>query len=192
VDLVGLPDVLKKDKKIVAPAPAEPEKVAKQLKEAENTAKKIKKAEAARPDEVGLKRKATQEKQREKRIQNALDRIKALAKLQVIKGNQVSHGHSVSADAKESSDPNYLDDLRQHLQDHWALPIWLARQNLSAQVQVFIDSRGRLRDFKFLKTSGNPRFDAEVKKTLTASQPFPPPPGKGDFLSNGVVVGFPL
>lgn len=209
VDLVGLPDQLKKDKTLVAPPPAEgqkPDDLTQKLKEAEDQAKKLQDsktaAETADPDEMVLKRAGKEKKEREKKLRSALDRIKALAKIQddaspspksqLLKGNQVSKGSSVSADARENGTSSYLDLLRQHLQNHWELPVWLARQNLSAQVQISIDAQGRLRGYRFVKPSGNNQFDAEVKKTLLASQPFPIPGNSEGVASSGVLVGFPL
>jgi colicin import membrane protein len=215
VDIVGLPDLLKKDLANIRPSTSS-EKIAESLKEAAADAKKIKPkslppevAEAAKPDEMVLKPKTSEkavDKDIKKRNQSALSRIKALAKLGIdspspskgspvlIKGNAISKGTSLSADARESSEENYYDRLRDRLQENWALPVWLARQNLSARVQIYVDSRGRLRGFKMIKGSGNAQFDEAVKQTLNVSQPFPPPPDAlaSSVLSSGVLVGFPL
>ena len=90
-----------------------------------------------------------------------------------IKGNKISKGTSLSGDAKESDQANYYDQFLGRLRDNWALPVWLSRQNLSAQVQIYIDARGRLHGFRFVKLSGNAQFDDAVKQALEESAPFP-------------------
>jgi TonB family protein len=220
VDIVGLPDLLKNEKKMT-PHGQSLEEIQKMLEKAENDANKIKKVppppkvkeppvEKAEPDEMVLKPKkieepksAESEKSREKKLRAAMDRMKALSKLNVdnksddtpqdappIKGNKLSKGNSLDGDAKESDTANYYDTVREKLQENWALPVWLSRQSLSAQIQITIDEHGRVRDFRFVKQSGNAQFDDAVKRTLAQSQPFPTPPD--DLLMNGILIGFPL
>ena len=140
-----------------------------------------------------------------------MNRIKALAKIQdtssaesqlskkelkllVSKGNRLSPGTSLSADAKEAAEANYLDSLRDRLRQNWFLPAWISKQDLSAQVLIRIGSTGILREFRMVKSSKNPQFDDAVKQALQQSQPFPPPPSelKTGILSDGILVGFPL
>ncbi len=216
VDLVGLPDTLKKDLTRL-PKPVDPtQKLTEEVKQPESKAKEVKTptvaksqkdVEQAKPDEMVLKPKhAESPKDRQNRLKNSLARIKSLAKITseaetmptstnvAVKGNILSKGTSLSGDAKESAETSYFDLVRDRLQENWALPVWLARQKLSAQIQVFIDSRGRLAGSKFIKSSGNAQFDDSVKKTLTESQPFPVPPSEiaSSVLVNGILVGFPL
>ena len=200
VDIVGLPDLLKKDKGKLAKTLAEVEK--KEAKQIETAAPSKKKSDAADPDEMVLKPKRESGQARQKKLKNALARIKALAKISesegkqagLVKGNIISRGSSLSGDAKEGDQNGYYDVLRERLQENWALPIWIARQKYTAQVQVFIDARGRLRNFRFVKLSGNAQFDDAVKRTLAESQPFPfPPPDLvSQFATDGILVGFPL
>ncbi|MGK5090068.1 cell envelope integrity protein TolA [Bdellovibrionota bacterium FG-2] len=195
VDIVGLPDVLKKDVQALAPS----KEVADALK---NIDQAIKKEIEKTKDEMILKPKhATDKKERQKRIRSALDRIKSLAKLTdtekktgLVKGNKVSPGTSLSPDAREAAEASYFDLIRDRLQGNWALPVWLSRQDLSAQVVVYIDLRGNLKNFQIVKSSGNAQFDEAVKKTLADSQPFPIPPDgiSGVVASDGIMVGFPL
>jgi TolA protein len=208
VDVVGLPDILKKD---LNNTPATKE-VSEILKKAAEEAEKIKpkkmpplpiKKEIAEPDEMALKPKqsaAEKEKARDKKLRAAMDRMKALAKISretsapVVKGNKISKGSSLSGDAKESEQTNYYDSILERLRGNWALPIYLSRQNLSAQVQIYIDARGRLHGFRFVRLSGNPQFDDAVKRALQESAPFAPPPDdlSSNVLVNGIIFGFPL
>jgi TolA protein len=208
VDMVGLPDVLKKDLHKLSKIPAPPE-IEKALKEAEQRIKerpveKQPKAAAKAEDEVGLKQRKDAAVLAKKN-KSALERMKALAKIAeeedttpkqsaIVKGNMISKGTSLSPDAKESLTNGYLDILRDRLQENWALPVWLARQKLDAQVLLFIDAKGRVTGVKFTKSSGNAKFDDEVRNAITRSQPLPAPPeGIGSsLLANGVLIGFPL
>lgn len=190
VDIVGLPDILKKDLSLVSKKqPTSP------------TEKTTKETEETKPDELILKPKK-ETKAREKKMNQALARIKALDKIAnepdtndvVIKGNIISKGTSLSGDAKESSETTYYDGVREHLLDHWALPTWLARQRLSAQVWISIDSRGFISQSKFVKTSGNATFDDAIRLTLKEAQPLPIPPKNltQTMQTQGIVIGFPL
>ncbi|MEO5970692.1 MAG: TonB family protein, partial [Bdellovibrionia bacterium] len=112
----------------------------------------------------------------------------------LVRGNKLSPGTSLSADAKEASEANYLDSLRDRLRQNWFLPAWIAKQSLNAQVLVRIDAAGILREFRMVKLSQNAQFDEAVKQALQQSQPFPPPPLelKTGLLSHGILIGFPL
>lgn len=185
VDLVGLPDQLKKD--LVLPAEPAPEKVEPAPPVAKEPAPEKPKAE-----EMVLKPKKEKETaaDRASAMKNALKRMKALAKVTEedapIKGNRVSQGSSLDGNAREG-EATYYDRLRTRLQENWALPVWLSRQNLSARVQVQIDAVGRLSGFTFVQRSGNAQFDEAVARTLRDSAPFPRPTG-----AVSVLVGFPL
>jgi TonB family protein len=224
VDIVGLPDMLKKDKVALPPAPEQKiDKLQEQLKAAEEAAKSSKPIqipktplqEQAAPDEMvqnpkkaktNAKETAKERADRERKLKSALDRIKSLSKITdeepkntgatgaLVKGNRISKGVSLSAEARESMEVSYYDVLREHLQQRWELPAWLARQHLSAKVQLHLDARGRVTQLLFLKGSGNAQFDDEVKKAIQNSQPFPLPPEEiaRSLSLNGVTVGFPL
>jgi len=216
VDVVGLPDLLKSEQKNLAlpPAPAviptqkaEPAPEKDEPKPKPKTPPPVarKSVEKADPDEMVLKPKpqATKQAKLENRNRNALARLKSLNKITsedkpraapIIKGNFISKGTSLSGDAKEAAEASYFDALREKLNANFGLPVWIARQNLSAQIQLFIDAHGRLHGFKFTKNSGNAQFDSAVKKTISDSQPFPAPPEgiASALLNDGIVVGFPL
>lgn len=207
VDIVGLPDILKKDlSQIPKTPPAEEPKKAEPIPPPPPVKTKAPPPkEMAEPDEMVLKPTAQQEKTREKKMKSALDRIKALEKISeeeddakpagaVIKGNKVSKGTSLSPDAKEAAEASYYDAVRDKLQENWALPVWLARQKLDAQVLIRIDPTGHVSALSFMKLSGNAQFDAQVKKAVGDSQPFPTPPVSviDAVGSRGVLVGFPL
>ena len=196
VDLVGLPDTLKKD--LQSPKQLALKKEIEKILKAKPVPPIAK--EMAQDDGMKLKSTTQSKHSVEKQNRNALQRLKALAKIQnvtppvLLKGNQISPGTSLSGDSKEASESHYYDLLRDRLQENWALPSWVARQNWQAQVQIYIDFHGKLRTLRFLKVSGNPQFDEAVKRTIQESQPFPFPPQdlKISLLTDGVLIGFPL
>ncbi len=210
VDIVGLPDLLKKDLS----------QVSKKIPDLEKTVTKpitpVAPIETeAKPDEMVLKptkivkKKANLEEDvkdnsRDKKLQSALARIRALEKLKdkderdddavIIRGNQISKGTSLSGDARESVQSGYPDLVRDALIEFWALPPWLSRQKLAAQIVIRIDPAGSILSSKFLKTSGNPQFDEAILATLRDAQPLPRPPKElaESLADSGIIVGFPL
>lgn len=199
VDLVGLPDLLKKDLSSV------PKILPKSETPAKPATKPVPSAEIAKPDEMVLHPKKTEKTK--KKIDAALARIRALERLKdktddenadeeaiVIKGNQISKGASLSGDAREKAQFGYYDLVREALVEYWALPTYLTREKLSAQIQMRIDPAGRVLSLKFVKSSGNPKFDEAIRATIRDAQPLPRPPKEllGSLADDGIVVGFPL
>jgi len=201
VDLVGLP--LQKTPETAAPppteasapspAPAPPPRKPKMrelpedgdfaLKKQKNKAKESKKEKEA-------KRKL---KQAIERIR-AIERIKALTASEEVRGNRISKGTSLSAEARTTLEAGYFEVVLEQVRTHWELPKWLIGQGLSAKVLLQIDSRGIIRSFKFVQSSGNASFDQEVKRALLAASPFPVPPQdiSGSLVNDGILLGFPL
>ncbi len=203
VDLIGLPDQLRNEKptppggaaslplKNLAPPPPPPSEEAGALPSKKKTAKNPRATEE-RPSSAS------------ERAKLALQRFKALNAVKAssqpgtgtgapIKGNQVSKGTSLSADARESLESNYRDVLWDHLVENWELPNWLQGRDFSATVRIWIDPSGRIIQTYFQKQSGSREFDDAVTQTLRRSQPLPAPPA--DFrttaIQNGILLGFP-
>lgn len=209
VDIVDLPDVLKKDlKKTPMPTSDEVkkalEKVDKEVREAKSKKAKAPPVEEAAPDEMVLKPKdkGAPDKKREKKMKSALDRIKALSKISddeeikvaPVKGNILSKGTSLSGEARENVEATYADLVRDRAAEYWELNPLLARQKLTAKVRIHIDNQGRLIKVNFTQLSGNPKFDEEVKRAIQRAAPFPKPPAPiaEDILTSGVGLAFPL
>ena len=215
VDLVGLPDSLKKDleraktlplPKLGETDPVEAVKPAQKIKEAlEKFADPDELVLNPKKDKLGKKAKKEEETTLKDRTKNALTRIKALARINdaeestanesaVVKGNIASKGAALTGNAKESAQQSYYESVLTRLQANWSLPVWLTRQSLQAQVQILIDHAGRVKVFHFVKSSGNTQFDNAVKKAIASSEPFQVPPVelRGSLLSHGILLGFPL
>ncbi len=194
VDLVALPDLLKKEQeRALSPAQSKFKEEVKKILHP-----------TPRSHEMTV---ATKSPSRIVKNKHALQRLKALARIQnwaeepspnskphLIKGNQLSAGTSTEGEAKESNENSYLDSLRDRLHENFQLPIWLSRQPLSAQVHIFIAESGDLLRYVFENPSGNIHFDSAVKKAIQQSQPFPTPPlemGR-KLMSRGISFRFPL
>jgi colicin import membrane protein len=214
VDVVGLPDLLKKDLSQVSKN-LPPADLKEKLAEAAKDAKKIQpipEPEAVKPDDMVMNPKKVEKKpdvntkEKAKKLESALARIRSLERLKdsqeteskeeaiVIKGNQVSKGTSLSGAARENAQAGYYDQIREGLAQFWTLPPWLQRQKLSAMVQIRIDPAGRVLSTKFIRPSGNAQFDEAILSTIRESQPLPRPPKElsDSLASDGVIVGFPL
>lgn len=205
VDMVGLPDILKKDLSQISRALPKQD-LEEKLNEAAADAKKIKPIsppaeEVAKPEDLVLNPKKVakkeiqkddikekaEDKKREQKLHSALARIRALEKVRdeseeesdeavIIKGNQASKGASLSGDAKESAQSGYYDLVRESLVEFWSLPRWLSRQKLAAQVVIRVDPAGNIFSTKITKSSGNVQFDEAILATIRDAQPLPRPP----------------
>lgn len=203
VDIIGLPDRLTNE---APPIPSKQKKSA--------TAPKPPPAkEDSRPKappkkaEMNYQKKEEQAAERKDRMKSALDRIKRQEAIDKIKqaeesakeeapiaGNILSAGVAAGGDARAVAKAHYYDIVLEKLRQNWTLPVWLARENLSARVLIQINHQGRVRSLKFLKRSGNPRFDDAVKETIRVSHPFQAPPDelRSSVFYDGILFGFPL
>ncbi len=128
----------------------------------------------------------------EKDIENDANKKKAQEKPKPIKGNVLSSGSELSGVSRLQHD-NYISIVEHHIHQNWALPEWLAKKNLKAQIRVRFDENGNILSKDIYKTSGNPSFDDVVMKTIEKSAPVPAPPQKFvKILSvEGILLGFP-
>ena len=224
VDLVALPDLLKNEvnrahqkalqkelSQILKNAEQTAQQIQKTQKKTEADTRLKQPVNSSPPAQMALSQRSKDRPKASSYEQNkkAIDRLKLLAKIQdrltadtestrrkpiLMKGNKLSQGSSVAEDARESSEESYFDLLKDKLQENWSLPPWIARQNLSAQVEIRIDARGNLAQIHFVRASGSPQFDDAVKKTIQMSQPFPTPPDEVrlSLQKHGILIGFPL
>jgi len=146
----------------------------------------------------GSENKSTKTKDAIARLK-ALDHIRTLDREsetgpETFKGNRISKGKSISAEAREQLTQGYLDELRDHIALNWELPRWLLKENLSSKIHITIDAEGTPMRKAFLKKSGNSTFDEAVLEALQRATPLPKPSSElKDALSkDGIVLGFPL
>jgi len=217
VDIVGLPDKVRElpqdvKKSIQETAKAEAEPPPEPAKPPQEPAKPAPTKEAPK---VALpnKPKAPDLSQSKAAQSSALKRIEALKRLEaeskaaerrelgeklaatqsnLIKGNEVSPGSSLTGIAKIEND-EYLNDLDKHVKKHWDLPNFLARANLRASVLIHLDERGFVVKKEMTRSSGNQIFDQTVLASIERASPFPQPPKRlvNLFMVEGIVLGFP-
>lgn len=194
VDLVALPDKSPKLPNVptvetkIPPPPAPP--VPEPLPE---------KAEPEPPKPVAIKPPAQPKPESPKinlskpktTTQDALKRLAALEKIehmtksqspgraapapQPIKGNEISHGGSLSG-VTRLEQQGYLQTIDGSVKAHWNLPGFLSNANLSARARLFIDASGVVLKRSITQSSRNDVYDSRVLAAIDAASPLPPPP----------------
>ncbi len=125
-----------------------------------------------------------------KRELETQERMKKSAKL--FKGNQISTGSELSGVSKIQHD-NYIAGVKRHIYQNWALPEWLSKKELSAQVLVRFDEHGNIIFHQIYKSSGNGNYDDAIIEAVQKSSPAPAPPEKlvKIMKNEGILIGFP-
>jgi outer membrane biosynthesis protein TonB len=198
VDLVGLPDLTKKEMTQIDP----------QLRDLEKSlSPPVKEKAVPSPKEevvnsektMNLPNSKSKKAKKDNKLQSAIDRIKALEEIEdqtkqarkTLKGNIMSKGSSISGEISEAEETDrYAAKLQEKLRSNWNLPVWLAQQKLSATALILLDSRGRVVHAAISKPSANKQFDDYVLKTIDVSQPFGQPPKS--WVGTSIELGFPL
>ncbi len=80
-----------------------------------------------------------------------------------------------------TSDPNaiYKSLVEHALRSRWNRPDGLPDDNYQVQVQLSVDSKGRISDYQWIKGSGDAQWDASVKTALAQTKTISRPPPKG-------------
>lgn len=139
------------------------------------------------------------------RVANALARMRAIRDAsetrdqeakspQIIKGNVVTKGQSLSEHARESGEASYLDVVRDRLEANFAIPVWLKRLDPKARILLQISVTGSVIRLTFVEPSGQPEYDRIVRQTVEDADPFPAPDESiADRVADeGIVIDFPL
>jgi TonB family protein len=79
------------------------------------------------------------------------------------------------------TDPNgvYKSIVEHSLKSHWERDESIDDSQFAAEVEVTVDTKGRLTDAKWLSLSGNTRWDASVKKAVAETKALTKAPPKG-------------
>ena len=207
VDLIGLPD---KTQDITAappaPAPAAPPAPVEEKKPAAPETKPVMpKKSKVDPDAVKLEKTKSKEKAAmaklkqmdafekiKKDLENERSKKNSEARQKLIRGNQVSSGSELTGLSKIEAE-TYIADVERQVHENWALPEWLSRKTLNAQVRARFDEKGAIISAQVVKSSGNPAFDETALAAVQKSSPVPPPPEKFVRLLRleGILFGFP-
>ena len=209
IDILALPDKITSNtlptEEPIAPAVEEStqEEPIPEVKEDTPTKKEKKTLEKKQePNAIDLNKRKKKQQDAMKKISDLLKKQQAqkqdqfkknIQKLQSqFKGNQITKGSDLTGVAKLEHEA-YLSNLEGHIKQYWALPQWLSKQKLKAQVIVKFDENGRILSKAFAKTSGNKAFDDAVMESIDRSLPFPKPPEKLQSILKyeGILLGFP-
>ena len=188
VDVVGLPNVLKKDIDSMNELEAQQE-------------------EASTPDKdkMALDNNEKSLKDKKNLIQRLRQSIQSrdnyLKKIDVIKGMKASKsagkgsGEGPGTGAGNGDGPSvnpYFTTIKDLVRTYWQVPTWLKSEGLNTEITIRIGINGELTDIQVTKTSGNTDFDKLAYQAVKNSSPFtPPPPSVKDLVDNGVVLSFP-
>jgi TonB family protein len=185
VDVVGFPNILKKDIAALAQKAEEP---------------------VSKPDEMKLPdaKKIKAEKK------SVLEQLKAsikqektyLEKVKIIKGIKQSIGiGSATAKAEgtgagDSADnmPGnpYFSTMKDLIRSYWRVPGWVKADGLNTIILVKLDQSGTAYEIAVTQPSGNADFDALAYNAVKNASPFPTPPvSLKDTLQDGVILSFP-
>lgn len=204
VDVVGLPEKMKPEDKILHPPPKEEAKPEPKKLPPKEAAPEPKMKAPEMPSTTKAKKVDTAKAQKEAlnklKAQSALDDIKkALAqdkekqeKTTLVKGNKPIEGTDLEG-LPQIEFNRYLKDIEGIIRGRWSIPEWMADAKLRAAVLVMIDERGFVVKKVFRRSSGNVVFDNSVIAAIEASSPLPPPPKRlqGLLGSNGIIFNFP-
>lgn len=138
----------------------------------------------------------TQSRADRKRVADERKRLKDFENKfrQALKGNQKATGNSATGQiADKATVDAYGMHMVESLRENWGLPANLQASTFRASVLLFIDSNGRIVNYRFTRNSGNTLFDEYVRSAIEQTR-FNPPPLKAakELRNRGVGVNFPL
>jgi outer membrane biosynthesis protein TonB len=193
VDIVALPDKGPKlptsvpvvETKIPPPSPPPPEPAplpeVKPPEPAPAPAPIVKVAPKPESPKINLKKNKKAQDDALKRLE-ALEKIEHMTKSQSrpappppLKGNQVSHGGSLSGVIRLEQQ-GYLQTIDGSVKAHWNLPGFLSNANLVARARLFIDAKGNVIKRTITQSSHNDIYDQRVLTAIDSATPLPAPP----------------
>jgi colicin import membrane protein len=66
--------------------------------------------------------------------------------------------------------------VEKQIKDNWRFPLFGTESSLQAVVEVHINAKGGIEDFRMLRTSGRDDFDTSVLRAVEETKSLPPPP----------------
>jgi TolA protein len=190
IDVVGLPNVLKKDLPLLNKSVTE-EKAPKKEEMAVLEKKNEKENEKVVEKKNNLIAKVKDSVDQE---ENYLTKIKIIKGLKQQKGaggaNTTNSGIGVSSDAVQANP--YFQTIKEYVKNYWKIPNWINAEGLNTLVTLKISDDGNISDLTISKGSGNPEFDDLALNSVKNAAPFPPPPiAVRETLESGVILSFP-
>jgi periplasmic protein TonB len=186
IDVVGLPNVLKKDlaslNKVTSEEKEEPKKQELFFPENKKTAEKKSNLISKIKDAVDKE-------------QNYLTKLKIIKGLQVQEGvaggtSDSSQGTGVDNDTVKANP--YFQTVKEYVRNYWKIPNWMKTNNLNALVLVKISDDGSISELNISQSSGNAEFDELALNSVRTAAPFPAPPvAVREVLESGIILSFP-
>lgn len=114
----------------------------------------------------------------------------------VLSGNKLSQGESLVGGQEVTSSTEfqrYSSVLPDLVRVNWSIPSYLAEQELTCSVRIFINKSGRLIKAELYESSGNDEYDIRALSAVRKTD-FPVPPGKisAAIRDGEILLGFPL
>lgn len=185
VDMVGLPDLPVQPKKLVKKRKPIATVSEKSKKPAKSKTKPIKKQKSDK------KEKTVQKKEKGKSAKE-IQNVSSNSKPDVNKGNQLTEGADKGKDLlseQQISEINiYFSGVEDQIKSHWNLPKYLIDMDLTAQIEIQINNRGKMTSRQIVGSSGNELFDSQVLKAMESASPYPPPPASVQKIIRGGIV----
>ena len=195
VDVVGMPNVLKKD---LALLNQQKEEVTHVIKHDEMVLPNSKKTAAEKKNALAQLK------------DNLQTESTYLKKIKIIKGIKQSIGIGKITDKVEKpgigsgtgsgvgnstdnipSNP-YFNTMKDMIKSYWKVPGWVNLNGLNTLILVKVNSSGDIYEIEVTKQSGNPTFDNLAYNAVKNASPFPTPPiSLKDTLQDGVILSFP-
>jgi len=156
VDMVGLPDFQKQEKK---------RKIKKKPVVLTKKSKKFVKSKTKKKDKFLEKNDKSKKKYSNKKSN---------------KGNKLMKGSKKgqnTLNSEQISEINiYFTDVEKQIRSYWNLPKYLMDMDLVTQVEIRINNKGQITSQKIVGSSGNDLFDGQVLKAMEEASPYPSPP----------------
>lgn len=203
VDVVGLPNVLKKDIPLINQSTSLVEEIRESRKDemVYPDAKKISKEKKALLDNI------KKDLEREKTYLEKIKIIKGIKQsIQIGKtpsksikaGEGIGSGTgrgagtgSGSGDGNMPSNP-YFNTIKDLIRTYWKLPRWINSEGLNTLILIKIAPDGNIYKIEISKASGNTTFDNLAYNAVKSASPFPAPPASlKNTLQDGVILSFP-
>lgn len=106
------------------------------------------------------------------------------------KGNQPSQGLSEGEqNAQQIIINEYIIEIVERIKRNWNLPKYLTDQSFRAELEIKINSQGKVTEKKLTTPSQNEIFNGKVLKAIELSSPFPPPPEPAwELIKDGIII----
>ena len=132
----------------------------------------------------------TQEETEEKNEQETEEENETIP--QDISGEEQEGSNSSELSVQEISELSYYaQQISNKVKNNWKIPSYLKDKSLATEVEIKINTQGRIISKKIILSSGDDFFDSFVLKTVEKADPYPSPPLLVQkMIADGIVLNF--